>query len=78
MVTLQEVWSWYVRDQGIANMDPDDLMLYRQLFFAGGAACFSVLKIALERHHFLQTAQAIDKELIEFRDQVNKVRETGL
>ena len=78
MVTLQEVWSWYVRDQGLANMDPDDLMLYRQLFFAGGAACFSVLKVALERQHFLQTAQALDKELIEFRDQVNKIKETGL
>lgn len=78
MVTLQEVWSWYVRYQGLANMDPDDLMLYRQLFFAGGTACFSLLKVAIERNSFAQTEQAIDKELIEFRDQVNKIKETGL
>lgn len=78
MVTLQEVWSWYVRDQGLADLDPDDLMLYRQLFFAGAAGCFSVLKVALERDHFPQTQQAIDKELIEFRDQINKIKETGL
>ena len=78
MVTLQELWSFYVRDQGLANIDPDELMLYRQLFFAGGAACFSLLKISVERGSFHQTQQAIDKELIEYRDQVNKVRETGL
>lgn len=78
MVTLQEVWSWYVREQNLADLDPDDLLLYRQLFFAGGAACFSLLKVAIERDSFPQTQQAIDKELIEFRDQVNKIKETGL
>ena len=75
MVSLQEVWSWYVRGQGIANLDPDDLMLYRQLFFAGAAACFSVLKVARERENLPEVQQAIDKELIAFRDAVNSLRE---
>lgn len=75
MVSLQEVWSWYVRAQGIANLDPDDLMIYRQLFFAGAATCFSVLKVARERGNLTEVQQAIDKELIAFRDAVNSVRE---
>lgn len=75
MVTLQEVWSWYVRDNGLANLDPDDLMLYRQLFFAGSAACFSLIKVASERGNLPELKQAIDKELIAFRDAVNSMRE---
>lgn len=75
MVSLQEMWSWYVRGQGIANLDPDDLMLYRKLFFAGAAACFSVLKVARERENLPEVQQAIDKELIAFRYAVISLRE---
>lgn len=67
-MTIQQVWEWYRDNEGLNDLDSDEIELYRAIFFSGAAALVASVRMAKESNTLDSMMVRLDRELHEFQD----------